>query len=225
MTTDYTATFKPKKHKVLIVDDYPIVRKGFAEVISREPDLEVCGEAADGPKAIERYRETSPDVIILDLALGTGHGLDVIEQIRAQNDHVKMLVSSSHDESLFAERVLRAGAVGFLHKREALENIVYAVRQVLRGEIYLSARMANRLLHPAAGREAIEKDPLRTLSNREMEVFEMIGDGLSTLQIASRLQLSPKTVETHRDRIKTKLNVKNTNELVRLAFQWSQENH
>jgi DNA-binding NarL/FixJ family response regulator len=224
MTTDRTAPFMPRKHKVLIVDDHPIVRKGFTELISREPDLEVCGEAGDGPEALERYRETSPDVIILDLSLGTGHGLDVIEQIRAENERVKMLVSSAHDESLFAERVLRAGAAGYLDKREALENIVYAVRQVLRGEIYLSARMANRFLHGAVPAESLEQDPLKTLSNREMEVFEMIGGGLSTQQIASRLQLSPKTVETHRDRIKTKLNVKNTNELVRLAFQWSQEN-
>jgi DNA-binding NarL/FixJ family response regulator len=158
--------------------------------------------------------------MIIDLSLKTGHGIDLIEQIKACNDDVKMLVASMHDETLFAERVLRAGAVGYINKQEPSEKIIEAIRQVMRGEICLSPRMQNRLLHSVVGGEPLGQDPIENLSNRELEVFDMIGQGLSTKQIATKLHLSHKTIETHREKIKSKLNLTNANELAHRAVQW-----
>jgi DNA-binding NarL/FixJ family response regulator len=208
-----------KKHKVLIIDDHPIVRRGLAEVIAMEPDLEVCGEAADMAEAIKRIEVVCPDVAIVDISLKSGHGLELIEHIKANHPSIKMLVSSMHDELLFAERSLRAGALGYLPKQEATETLLDAIRQVIRGEIYLTARMANRLMHNLVGKQA-DEDPIKSLSNREVEVFEMIGQGLTTQQIAGKLKLSPKTIETHREKIKGKLDLKNSAELNRRAVQW-----
>jgi DNA-binding NarL/FixJ family response regulator len=208
-----------KKHKVLIIDDHPIVRRGLAEVIAMEPDLEVCGEAADMDEAIKRVETVCPDVAIVDISLKSGHGLDLIEHIKANHPSVKMLVSSMHDELLFAERSLRAGALGYLPKQEATDTLLDAIRQVLRGEIYLTTRMANRLMHNLVGKPT-DEDPIKSLSNREVEVFEMIGQGLTTQQIAGKLKLSPKTIETHREKIKGKLDLKNSAELNRRAIQW-----
>ena len=213
------------KYRILIVDDHPIVRHGLREVISHEPDLEVCAEAAEAPEALQLVKDMSPDLVLIDLSLRSGHGIELIEQIKAHNDHVKMLVSSMHDESLFAERVLRAGAMGYINKLESTTRIIDAIRQVLRGEISLSPYMSNRLLHAVAGSEPLSGDPVGQLSNRELEVFEMIGQGLATKQIAGRLHLSPKTVETHREKIKSKLNLANSNELSRRAVQWVLESH
>jgi DNA-binding NarL/FixJ family response regulator len=209
-----------QRARVLIVDDHPLVRKGLAETISAESDMEVCGEAADGTEALRLVEATHPHVMIIDLSLKTGHGIDLIEQIKAHDDQIKMVVSSMHDEALFAERVLRAGAVGYLNKQEPTERIVDAIRQVMRGEIALSPRMSNRLLHSVVGGEPLGQDPIQTLSNRELEVFDMIGQGMSTKQIASKLHLSHKTIETHREKIKTKLNLNNANELAHRAVQW-----
>ncbi|MGA2797206.1 MAG: response regulator transcription factor [Thermoguttaceae bacterium] len=212
-----------KKYKVLVVDDHPIVRRGLAELIAMEPDMEVCGEAADMAEAIKRIEANCPDVAILDISLKSGHGLELIEHIKANHPGVKMLVSSMHDELLFAERSLRAGALGYIPKQEATETLLDAIRQVLRGEIYLTARMSNRMMHNLAGKPA-ETDPISTLSNREVEVFEMIGQGLTTQQIAGKLKLSAKTIETHREKIKGKLDLKNSAELNRRAVQWVLEN-
>jgi DNA-binding NarL/FixJ family response regulator len=206
--------------RVLIVDDHPMVRRGLGETISAEADMEVCGEASDAPEALRLLESARPQVVIVDLSLKSGHGLDLIEQIKARDGQIKMLVSSMHDESLFAERVLRAGAVGYLNKQEPADRIIEAIRQAMRGEICLSPRMTNRLLHSVAGDEPLGQDPLQALSNRELEVFDMIGQGLSTKQIAGKLQLSHKTVETHREKIKTKLNLANGNELAQRAVQW-----
>jgi DNA-binding NarL/FixJ family response regulator len=212
-----------KKNKVLVVDDHPIVRRGLAELIAMEPDMEVCGEAADMAEAIKQIETNCPDVAILDISLKSGHGLELIEHIKANHASVKMLVSSMHDEMLFAERSLRAGALGYIPKQEATEILLDAIRQVLRGEVYLTARMANRLMHNLAGKSP-ETDPIKTLSNREIEVFEMIGQGLTTQQIAGKLKLSAKTIETHREKIKGKLDLKNSAELNRRAVQWVLEN-
>jgi DNA-binding NarL/FixJ family response regulator len=213
----------PKKHKVLIVDDHPIVRRGLAELIALEPDLEVCGQAADVSEAIKLIETNQPDAAIIDISLKNGHGLDLIENVKANHADVKMLVSSMHDELLFAERSLRAGALGYIPKHEATETLLDALRKVLRGEIFLTSRMSNRLMHNFVGKP-LDTDPIKTLSNRELEVFEMIGQGLTTQQIAGKLSLSAKTVETHREKIKGKLDLKNSAELNRRAVQWVLEN-
>ena len=159
-------------------------------------------------------------MVVVDLSLKTGHGIELIEKIKARDPQVKTLVSSMHDETLFAERVLRAGAMGYITKQEPPETLVRAIRQVLRGEVYLSPRMTSRLLRRVAAGGPPREDPVQKLSNREVEVYEMIGQGLTIQQIAMRLHLSPKTVETHREKIKQKLNVKNSAELNRRAVQW-----
>jgi DNA-binding NarL/FixJ family response regulator len=210
----------PQRVRILLVDDHPLVRRGLAEVIAAETDMEVCGEAADVTEALRLVETTHPHVMIIDLSLRAGHGIDLIEHVKAHDDQIKMLVSSMHDEALFAERVLRAGAVGYLNKQEPAQKIIDAIRQVLRGEICLSSRMANRLLHSVVGGEPLGQNPIESLSNRELEVFDMIGQGLSTKQIANKLHLSHKTIETHREKIKTKLNLSNANELSHRAVQW-----
>jgi len=211
------------KYKVLIVDDHPIVRHGLAELIARQPDLEMCGDAADVPEALRQVEARRPDVAVIDISLEGGNGIELIERIRALYPEVKVLVSSMHDENIFAGRALRAGALGYINKRESIRKVIDAVRQVLRGEIYLSTQMANRLLHRAAVGEPLDHNPAETLSNRELEVLEMIGHGMTTRQIARKLDISPRTVETHRKKIKTKLNLANSAQLSRAAFQWVQE--
>ncbi len=220
MNQDKGLSHSGRKHKVLLVDDHPLVRRGLADLIAGEPDLEVCGQASDVAEALQEVERTHPDLVVIDLTLKGGHGIDLIEKIKARSEQVRMLVSSMHDEMLFAERVLRAGAMGYVTKQESPETLLGAVRQVLRGEVYLSARMTSRLLHQVAAGGPPRESPLEILSNREIEVFEMIGQGLTTLQIARRLELSPKTIETHREKIKQKLNLKNSAELSRRAVQW-----
>jgi DNA-binding NarL/FixJ family response regulator len=207
------------KRKVVIVDDHPIVRRGLAELIAAEPDLEVCGEASDLADALQVIENAGPDAAIIDISLTSGHGLELIEQVKAKHLPVKMLVSSMHDEMLFAERSLRAGAMGYIPKQESTEKLLEALRQVLRGEIYLTPRMSNRILKQYAVKPQ-DGNPIEGLSNRELQVFELIGQGHTTQQIARKLKLSPKTVETHRENIKGKLNLKNSAELNRSAVQW-----
>jgi DNA-binding NarL/FixJ family response regulator len=209
-----------KKYWVLLVDDHPLVRRGLAEVISRESDMETCGEAGDVSEALGEVERCKPDIVVVDLTLKTGHGLELLERLKAHAPNLKTLVSSMHDETLFAERVLRAGARGYVTKQEPPEVLVRAIRQVLRGELYLSPRMTSRLLNRVVVGASTQEDPVQTLSNREVEVYEMIGQGLTIQQIASRLHLSPKTIETHREKIKQKLNVKSSAELNRRAVQW-----
>jgi DNA-binding NarL/FixJ family response regulator len=212
--------------RILIVDDHPIVRQGLALLIANEPDLEVCGEAADAAEAIQLLTTARPDLIVVDISLHSGNGIELIKQIKARDEHARMLVSSMHDEALFAERALRAGAMGYVNKAEATEKVLEAIRQVLRGKIYLSPRMTERMLCRAVGSEEnLESSPIDTLSDRELEVFELIGQGLTTRQIANKLHLSPKTVETYRENIKSKLNLTNATELTRHAVQWTLENH
>lgn len=213
-----------KKHKILVVDDHPVVRRGLRELIADESDLEVCGEADDVAQAVRQVQATRPDVVVVDLTLKSGHGLDLIQKIKALDHRIKVLVSSMHDESLFAERAIRAGAMGYISKQESPKNIIEAMRQVIRGEIYLSPRMANRLLHRIAAGEPLDKPPIESLSDRELEVFEMIGRGLSTKRIAGKLGLSHKTVESHREKIKAKLNLTNSSELTCHATQWVLQN-
>jgi len=206
--------------RVLIVDDHPVVRRGLAELINDEPDLEVCGEACDASDALRQVEVKHPDVVVVDISLQSGNGIELIQQIKERDDRIKTLVSSMHDESLFAERALRAGAMGYLNKQEPTEKVIDAIREVINGQVYLSSKMANRLLQSVVGGETLDQDPIGSLSNRELEVFELIGQGLTTKKIAGRLHLSPKTIETHREKIKTKLNLSNSTELSRRAVQW-----
>lgn len=212
------------KHPVLVVDDHPIVRRGLIGVINEAVDLEVCGEASSVPEALRQVEATQPHVVIIDISLGDEDGIELIDYIKSRWPAMKMLVSSAHDEKVFAGRVLRAGALGFISKREPLPQVVEAVRKVLRGEVYLSPHMATCLLQRAAVGESLDEDPVQALSNRELQVFEMIGEGLNTREIANRLGISPKTVESHRKVIKTKLNTATSTQLNRRAFQWVQEN-
>jgi len=213
-----------RKYKVLIVDDHPIVRRGLADLIGSRADLEICGEADGVAEALRQVEAAPPDLVLVDLTLRGGHGLKLIEAIADRHPQVKALVSSMHDESLFAERALRAGASGYISKQEPPERLIEALRQVLRGEIYLSPRMAGRLLHRVTSGEALDKTPVESLSDRELEVFQMIGQGQTTKQIAQTLSLSHKTVEAHREKIKAKLCLKNSSELSRHATLWVLEN-
>ncbi len=212
------------KHKILVVDDHPLVREGLRHLVDKELDLEVCGEAEDQGDALRQAEVTQPDVAVIDISLKSSHGIDLIKEIKRRNKRVRVLVSSMHDESLFAERCLRAGAEGYINKEESPAILISAIRRVLRGEIYLSPRMTNRILNRVGGVRTVEHDPIETLTDREVEVFEMFGHGLSAKQIARRLDLSPKTIESHRVNIKKKLNLANSSELVRYATQWVMEN-
>ncbi len=210
--------------RVLIVDDHPLVRSGLAQLISDESDLEVCGEAADEAKALQLVVSTRPDLVIIDLSLAGGSGLSLIEQIKAHHPAICMLVASMHDESLFAERVLAAGALGYINKQEAPSKIINAIQRVLSGKVYVSDEMTERLVDSATGsRKESSQSPLQRLSNRELEVFELIGRGMTTGKIADHLQLSIKTIETHRENIKKKLGLGSGQELTRHAIHWLME--
>ncbi len=215
-----TNNFKPIV-RILLVDDHALVRHGLAQLISDESDFEVCGEATNADEALLRVEELKPDLAVIDISLKGGNGIDLIKRIRAKNETIKMLVSSMHDESLFAERALQAGARGYINKQESTEKVIDAIRSVLEGHIYLSAEMTDRLLHGlATGKRPHEFSSINKLSDRELEVFEMIGKGSSTRDIAVKLHLSIKTIETHREHIKDKLGLKNGAELSCHAVKW-----
>jgi DNA-binding NarL/FixJ family response regulator len=211
--------------RILIVDDHPLVRTGFVQLISDEPDLEVCGEAADETEALQKVAALKPDLVIIDLSLAGGSGMNLIERIKAHYDNISMLVASMHDESLFAERVLAAGALGYLNKQEAPSNIIKAIRRVLEGRVYVSDKLTERLLDSLTGLAAKTpgQSPMQRLSNRELEVFELIGRGMTTGKIADHLKLSTKTIETHRENIKKKLGLASGQELTRRAMHWLME--
>ncbi len=215
-----------KRSRILIVDDHPAVREALAYRISRQPDLEVCGEAADIAEALSMVSETLPDLAVIDISLKSGNGIDLIKRIKDRNDTVRMLVWSMHSESLYAERALRAGALGYINKDQATDKIVEAIGRVLEGKVYLSDAMAETMLHRAvgAGGQKVTRSPLDALADRELEVFRLIGQGVKTATIAERLHLSIKTVETYRDRIRQKLNLDDGTALAHYATQWLLEN-
>ena len=211
----------PSKRKVLIVDDHPIMRQGLAQLINHEPDLIVSGEAENAPAAMKAIAQLRPDLVTVDITLPGKGGLELIKDIRALHPELAMLVVSMHDESLYAERVLRAGARGYIMKQEGGKLLMQAIRQVLDGQIYVSNKMSVRIVETfAAGRPAHEKSPLENLTDREFEVFHLIGEGRGTRQIAEQLHLSVKTVEVHRLHIKEKLKLTNAPSLVRYAVRW-----
>lgn len=219
MTTN-SSTPHDKKVQILIVDDHPLVREGFKALISTQPDLEVSGEAASFSDAIELSASSEPDLVIIDLSLAGGSGLELIKRFHARSPSLRMLVCSMHDESLFAERVLKAGAHGYINKQEVTDHVINAIRHVMSGNIYLSETLTQRMLQGLSNGHLSSIDDL---SDRELEVFGLIGQGIGTSQIAEQLHLSVKTVETHREKIKKKLHLASASELTRYAMQWSLE--
>ncbi len=209
------------KHRVLIVDDHPIVRQGLRSLVDQEDDLSVCGEAGSAGEALKALSTLKPDLLLVDISLKGPDGLELTKSVRALQPDIPILIVSMHDESLYAERVLRAGANGYIMKEEVAQNVVTAVRKVLGGDIYISDRMRQKILRGVAGqRSQSAVSSIDRLSDRELEVFRSIGQGRGTRQIAEDLHLSVKTIETYRAHIKEKLGLSNATELVRQAVQW-----
>jgi DNA-binding NarL/FixJ family response regulator len=209
------------RHRILIVDDHPIFRHGLAQLIGQADDLTVCGEAEDYHGAMKAIEALDPDMVIVDITLKDMSGIDLIKEVHKSRRGLPMLVISMHDESLYAERAFRAGARGYVMKQEASDSVVQAIRHVLSGGIYASTRVTENILarFVEGAREPAES-PLQTLTDREIEVFQLIGEGLSISEIGRRLHLSVKTIGTYRERIKEKLGLKNATELLRHALNW-----
>src|SRR5438876_4301312 len=211
----------PEVKRIVIVDDHPLFRKGLEQLIHSEDGFAVCGEANNAPEAMYVIRKLNPDMAIVDLSLPGANGIELIKNIRAEFARLPILVLSLHDESLYALRALRAGAEGYVMKHEAMANVVQAIREVFNGRPYLSPAMAAQVITRYAQRlPEGETDPVNRLSDRELEILELIGKGNEVRQIAKLLHLSPKTVETHRAHIKEKLNLQNARQVARFAVQW-----
>ncbi|MGB8769618.1 MAG: response regulator transcription factor [Candidatus Korobacteraceae bacterium] len=211
----------PKK-KVFVVDDHPIVRQGLAQMVNREEDLTVCGEAENASTVLQAIVTDKPDILIVDISLNGPDGLELLKNIRTRYPSLPVLILSMHDESIYAERALRAGANGYIMKHEAAEKVLGAIRQILNHETYVSDRVANKILQRyISGSDGPKSSPLSDLSDRELEVFRLIGMGHSTRMIAEELHLSIKTVESYQAHIKDKLSLKNGRELVQHAIQWA----
>jgi DNA-binding NarL/FixJ family response regulator len=210
-----------QKNRIFIVDDHPIVRKGLGQLINQEEDLVICGEADNAEAALELLKKVKPDLAIVDISLRGIDGIELTKLIRARFENIPVLVVSMHDESLFAERALKVGARGYIMKQEAIEKMMEAIRKVLRGELYVSERVsANIVKRFVDGKADGMSSPEELLSDRELEVFQLIGQGFATRQIADQLHVSIKTVEAYRANIKEKLNLKNATELIKHALHW-----
>lgn len=221
MTAKKNPAAAQKKQRLLIVDDHPMMREGLAQLINHEADLVVCGEAGSANEALDLVEKLKPELVLVDISLPDKGGLELIKDLQALHPALLMLVISMHDESLHAERVLRAGARGYIMKQEGGGKIMEAIRQVLAGQIYVSHKMSARILETFSGRRAkASRSPIESLTDREFEVFRHIGQGIGTREIARRLSLSVKTVEVHRANIKQKLGLKGATELVRHAVRW-----
>jgi DNA-binding NarL/FixJ family response regulator len=206
--------------RIFIVDDHPVVRQGLALLINREADLAVCGDAEEANSALQRIESLRPHLVVVDISLNGPDGLDLLKNIRMRDATLPVLILSMLDELLYAERALRAGASGYIMKQEATEQVLVAIRRILGGEIYVSDRMANKMLHRfVGGSPALARSPVAELTDRELEVFRLIGDGHGTRQIAEELHISVKTVESYQAHIKEKLALKNGRELVQRAIQ------
>jgi DNA-binding NarL/FixJ family response regulator len=212
------------KRKILIVDDHPILRKGLTLLINQETDLVVCAEAENAQMALESLETVVPDMAIVDISLPGIDGIELIKELRLRQKDLPVLVVSMHDETLYAERSLRAGARGYIMKQEALEKVLVAIRKVLEGEIFVSDRITTKMLEKFVSVEGINQtaSPIDLLSNRELTVFRLIGQGNKTRQIAERLHLSVKTVESYRAHIKDKLKLGDGTDLLKYAIQWVQ---
>lgn len=211
------------RRKVLIVDDHPLVREGLTDLINKEKDIVVCGWAKDIPQTIKAIEKLKPDVVTVDISLEKASGLDLMKDIKARFPGLPVLALSMHQESIFAERSIRAGAKGYITKQEATKKVITAIRKVLEGRLYLSETMKEKLVYSLIGNKDSDTGSSLTdrLTDRELEVFRLIGQGKATRQIAEQLCLSAKTIETYRSRIKEKLNLSSGSELLRCAFQWA----
>ena len=211
--------------RIIIIDDHPAIRDGLATRIVLEPDLEVVGEAADVAEGMIQIERTRPDLAVVDISLKTGNGIDVIKKTKERFPEVRILVWSMYDESLYAERALRAGAMGYINKENASDEIISAIRTVLSNEVFLSPNMSSKVLQRMiSGKRNMDQSPVESLSDRELQTFQFIGLGLNTADIAKKMDLSPKTIETYRARIKQKIDVKDMAELTREATRWVMEN-
>jgi len=208
------------KTRVLVVDDHPIVRQGLVQMIDHEDDLEVCGQAEDAYTALQAIDKLKPDVAIVDISLKGTSGIELMKNVKAQYPAVKMLALSMHDETLYAERALKAGAGGYIMKHESPEKVIKAIRRVLAGEIYVSENMTARMVHKLVDGSESGATGIDSLTDRELEVFRLIGLGHGTRQIAEELFLSVKTIESYRAHIKEKLALDNATELIQHAIQW-----
>jgi DNA-binding NarL/FixJ family response regulator len=213
----------PQKSKILLVDDHPLVREWLANLINEQPDLNVCGEASNAPQAFELIGAASPDIAIVDISLEGGSGIELIKSVKASHPNVAMIVLSMHDESLYAERALRAGARGYIMKREATKKILQAIHAVLDGKLYISEKISDMMaekfiegIPPATG------SPADQLSDRELEIFQLLGSGRNTRQIADQLHIGFKTVQTYSARIKEKLDLDNATQLLHEAIRWNE---
>src|SRR3989441_1945 len=214
---------KDSRTRILLVDDHAVVRYGIAQMINREPDLVVCGEEEDASKAMSAIETLKPNLVIADISLKDSSGLELMRNIKAQHSGMPVLVVSTHDETIYAEIAFRAGALGYLMKQEALEKILPAIRRVLSGAIYVSDRLAAKMLQQQVrGQKDVHDSPIKRLSDREMEVFQLIGQWKKTSEIAQELHLSIKTIEYYREQIKRKLNLNSASELTHYATAWVQ---
>jgi len=217
-------TAAKSKKRILIVDDHPMMRQGLAQLIGEEADLTICGEAEKASQALGSVGKLKPDLVLADISLPDKNGLELIKDMQAIQPGLSVLVISMHDESLYAERVLRAGGRGYIMKQEGGKKLMAAIRQVLGGQIYVSEKISARILEGFSGRRtSTDGSPVDKLSDRELEVLELIGGGKGTREIAAQLHLSVKTVEVHRAHIKEKLDLKTAPELVRFAVRWAEK--
>jgi DNA-binding NarL/FixJ family response regulator len=222
MNTKTQLDVQAKKYRVLLVDDHPIVRQGLALLIDREADLSVCGEADGAHSAFHAIETLRPDIVLLDISLNGPDGLDVLKEIRMKSGSLPVLILSMHDESIYAERAMRAGANGYIMKQEATEKVLIAIRRILQGDVYLSDRLTTTMLQQyVRGGAHTKSSPLLNLTDRELEVFRLIGEGHGTRQIADELHLSVKTIESYQAHIKEKLALRNARELVQHAIEWT----
>lgn len=223
-------TVKEKHHaaestaRIMIVDDHPALCEGLGHRISAQPDLAVCGQAADVDAALEMVRQTQPKIVIVDIALKNSDGLELVKALKTRHQRVRTLVHSMYDESLYADRCLHAGAMGYVNKGANPDEVIKAIREILAGRVYLSPSMTSTILGRTVSRDKTQADPIDTLTDRQLEVFRLIGEGLTAARIAERLHISVHTVETHRENIKRKLDVDQLSELTRRAVLWAAEN-
>jgi DNA-binding NarL/FixJ family response regulator len=221
MNTKAAAGTANRKSKIFVVDDHPIVRQGLGLLINREADMIVCGAAEEAQSALRAIPTLQPDVMVVDISLTGPDGLELVKTIRTRDANLPILVLSMHDESIYAERALRAGANGYIMKQEATEKVLVAIRRILRGDVYLSDRVSSKMLQQyVRGSTTARESPVADLSDRELEVFRLVGEGHGTRQIAEELHLSVKTVETYQAHIKEKLSLRNARELVQHAIEW-----
>jgi DNA-binding NarL/FixJ family response regulator len=213
---------EPARKRILVVDDHPMMRQGLAQLINNEPDLAVCWEADNAGQALGMVSEHKPDLVLADISLPGKNGLELIKDVHTLSPDALILVVSMHDETLYAERALRAGARGYIMKQEGGKKLMAAIRKILDGQVYVSEKMSARILETVSGRRTGSASPVAKLSDREFEVFQLIGQGKGTRDIADQLHLSVKTVEVHRANIKEKLQLKSATDLVRQAVRWAE---